>query len=272
MTLPPQHDSQGRGDLGPGGERQERKLATHKKTRQRTTRYYELLAKAVGVLEPKDGEKLLETSYCLPIRCAIASGLHLVLRQPDGSYAVCKLTVVPAVLLYLGACTLALGNMGIKIYRGLFTFNTMVMVMPIIIGCIFIVLICAVLLSKTTYTVRYMESLQEAGLSVRPTLKAKACVTASFIFAILNSYITLSLIPDSSRYLMQIILPVLLNSLVPYLLDIYIWVFTSGLSYSWAKLETHVLEKTQWWPADVETVAATWLTLTRLLALHNQVC
>lgn len=271
MEQQPQHESQGKGDLGPGGERQEERLATHKRTRQRTKRYYELLAKAVGVLEATDGETLLETSYQLPIRCAIASGLHLVLRQPDGSYAVCKLTVLPAVLLYLGACTLALGNMGIKIYRGLFTYNTMVMVMPIIIGCIFIVLICTVLLCNTTCTVRYMESLQEAGLAVKPTLKAKAWVTLSFIFAVLNSYITLGLLPDSSRYLVQIILPVVLNSLVPYLLDIYIWVFTSALGYSWEKLEKHVLEKTKWWPADVETVAATWLTLTRLLALHNQV-
>lgn len=227
---------------------------------------------AVDVLKARDDEAPIETNYCLALRCAIASGLHFVLRQPDGSYAVCKLAVLPAVLLYLGVCTLALGNMGIKIYHGLFTYSTMVMVMPIIIGCVFIVLICVVLLCKTTCTVRYMESLQEAKLTVRPTLKAKAALMMAFIFAAVNSCITLGFLPGSSRYLLQIILPVVLNSLVPYLLDIYIWVFTHGLGYSWTKLETHVQEKTQWRLADVEAVAATWLTLTRLLALHNQVC
>lgn len=227
---------------------------------------------AADVLRARDGEAPLEVAHWLALRCAVALGLHLVRRQKDGSYAMCKMTVLPAVLLYLVACTLALGITSFKIYSDLFSYNAMVMVMPIIIGCIFIVFICIVLVSKTSSTVRYMESLKEVGLAVKPTLRERYSLMLSFIFAGLNSYITLGLIPDSSDHLLQIILPVLLNSIVPYLLDIYIWVFVSTLTYSWVKLEKHVQERRQWRLGDVEAVAATWLTLTRLLALHNQVC
>lgn len=223
-------------------------------------------------MRARDGEVPLEVAYRAALLCAVALGLHLVHRQQDGSYAVCKMTVIPAVLVYLVACTLALGITGFKIYSGLFTYSAMVMVMPIIIGCIFIVLICVVLLSKTSSTVRYMESLQEVEVAVKPTLKEKCSLMLSFVFAGINSYITLILVPGSSGHLLQIILPVLLNSIVPYLLDIYIWVFVSSLAYSWGKLEKHVQEQRHWRLGDVEAVAAAWLTLTRLVALHNQVC
>ncbi|KAK8377829.1 hypothetical protein O3P69_014049 [Scylla paramamosain] len=271
MVVPPQHQHQREEELEPKSERKEGTIRKCKGHRPRSRRYYELLAMAASVLQAKEGEVPPDVAYRLALRCAMALGLHLVRRQQDGSYAVCKLTVMPAVLLYLVACTLALGLMGYKIYSDLFTYNAMVMMMPIIIGCIFIVLICVVLLSKTRCTMRYMESLQEVGVTVRPKLRERHSLTLAFLFAGLNSYITLGLIPDFSDHLQHILLPVLLNSIVPYLLDIYVWVFVSTLAYSWGKLEKYVQEKRQWVLGDVEAVAATWLTLTRLLALHNQV-
>lgn len=227
---------------------------------------------AARVLQGKEGEAPPEVAYRLALRCAMGLGLHLVRRQKDGSYTVCKLTVVPAVLLYLVACTLTLGLTGYKIYSDLFTYNAIVMMMPIIIGCLFIVLICVVLMSKTRCTMRYMKSLQEAGVTVQTKLWERHSLTLAFLFAGFNSYITLGLIPDSSDHLLHILFPVLLNSIVPYLLDIYVWVFVSTLAHSWGKLEKYVQEKRQWVLGDVEAAAATWLTLTRLLALHNQVC
>ena len=271
MVLTPQNHHEGQDELEPKCERKNGNIHNYK-GHPRTRRYYELQAMTADILQEKDGEAPLEVAYRLTLWCAIALGLHLVQRQQNGSYAVCKMTVLPAVLLYLVACTLALSITGINIYRGLFTYNVMVMVMPIIIGCIFIVFVCVVLLSKTKCTVRYMESLQEVSLTVKPTLRERYSLLLSFLFTGLNSYIILSLISDASSHLLQIILPVLLNSIVPYLLDIYIWVFVSTLTYSWSKLEKHVQEKRHWRLRDVEAVAATWLTLTRLLALHNQVC
>ncbi|XP_071539172.1 uncharacterized protein [Panulirus ornatus] len=211
-----------------------------------------------------------DVSHWLIFLCASIMGLHLVHQRKDGTCVVCKVRIVPAVVLYLMSCTVALGNLTYLFSKGYINHILIIMIMPVIFGCIFMVMICVVEIVNAQKMVDYMEDLRRAGLMVRHN-KAQYYLLCLILFASVDTYATLVLLPIPADRILDLLVPVILDSIVPSLLDHYMCGFIDTLQTSFQKLARRVGEIKCWTLAEVQAVASSWLTLSRLVTKHNQV-
>lgn len=213
----------------------------------------------------------IEVSYWLTFLCASFVGLHLTRQLDDGTYIVCKLRIVPAGVLYIVSYSLALFTIVYIYVNNLVTYGLIVIVASNIFVSLYTIRIWGIVLSNSCAMMEYMEDIKEAGLTVKPDTRACYYIIVVLLYTLLTAFINFFLLPFPTNYIPFLAAPLILNCLVPSLVDKYMCSFVVTLYEALEKLDSYVREVGPWKLGDVEAVAATWLTISRLVGKHNQV-
>lgn len=232
-------------------------------------------AKEDDGVEPTDApsELPVEKAFWHIFACATLWGFHVAQGQ-HGSYKISRVKLAYGCLAYVLQLSF-IAVFAIWLYNNgelcLDKYKSIVMLMPIYVGCMFTVYAQGLLLWNAKGMAKYMENIYQGGLRAPRNRQFAAWLLVAAVVCIVDSSVIVFLVFAPSVCRGSVLIPIVTNGLFAFVFDLYMCSFIYTLRIAYEKLNCRIKQVGVWSVAEVQEVGRTWLRLSRLLDEHNQV-
>lgn len=214
-----------------------------------------------------DKEKLpIEEVYRVPFFFARVVGIHVVQRNAEGTYAVSYKGIIPMVVCSL-VCLVALVPPILMIVFTGPPYWFMIMMVPYIFGYLFCIIAYVQMLLKSKKMIAYMETSRSMKISTK--ISVPVFLFWLFFYPAVLAAAALSMFSGIAALIC--IPPITVVSFIPATLDVYMACYMMTFYRYLNELTQEVQARDVWAGEDVQKVTDSWMYLTKLAGLHNEV-